>query len=129
MRLLCWNVQSCRGMDGETDPARTAAEARRLADPDVLCLQEVDSEALAQALPEYQPAWATGVDVPLGAGRYRFGNLVLSRRPVGRVLRHSLPWPPSPDKPSMPRVAVEAVVEAPFGLVRVVTTHLEYYSA
>ena len=30
---------------------------------------------------------------------------------------------------SMPRVAVEAVVEAPFGAVRVITTHLEYYSA
>ena len=29
----------------------------------------------------------------------------------------------------MPRVAVEAVVQAPFGPLRVITTHLEYYSA
>jgi endonuclease/exonuclease/phosphatase family metal-dependent hydrolase len=29
----------------------------------------------------------------------------------------------------MQRMAVEAVIEAPFGLVRVITTHLEYYSA
>jgi endonuclease/exonuclease/phosphatase family metal-dependent hydrolase len=28
----------------------------------------------------------------------------------------------------MPRVAVEAVVETPFGPIRVITTHLEYYS-
>ena len=28
----------------------------------------------------------------------------------------------------MPRVAVEVVVEAPFGPLRVMTTHLEYYS-
>jgi endonuclease/exonuclease/phosphatase family metal-dependent hydrolase len=28
----------------------------------------------------------------------------------------------------MPRAAVEAVVEAPFGPVRITTTHLEYYS-
>jgi endonuclease/exonuclease/phosphatase family metal-dependent hydrolase len=28
----------------------------------------------------------------------------------------------------MPRLALEAVVEAPFGLLRVLTTHLEYYS-
>jgi endonuclease/exonuclease/phosphatase family metal-dependent hydrolase len=28
----------------------------------------------------------------------------------------------------MPRIAVEAVVAAPFGDVRVITTHLEYYS-
>ena len=41
MRLLTWNVQWCRGLDGVVDPARIAREARRLADPDVLCLQEV----------------------------------------------------------------------------------------
>ena len=29
----------------------------------------------------------------------------------------------------MPRAALEAVIEAPFGALRVVTTHLEYYSS
>jgi len=125
MRLLCWNVQSCRGMDGKADPARTAAEARRLADPDIACFQEIDSDALIHELPEYQSAWASGVDVPADRGRYRFGNVILTRFPVGRILRHSLPWPASPDVPSMPRVAVEAVI----GDLRVITTHLEYYSA
>ena len=125
MRLLCWNVQSCRGMDDRVDPARIAAEARRLADPDVACFQEIDSDAILHAMPDYLSAWASGVDVPAGKGRFRFGNVILSRRPIGRILRHSLPWPPSPDVPSMPRVAVEAVI----GDVRVITTHLEYYSA
>jgi len=129
MRLLCWNVQSCRGMDGKVDPARVAAEAQRLAAPDVACFQEIDSDAILHAMPDYQSAWASGVDVPAAKGRYRFGNVVLSRYPVGRILRHSLPWPADPDVPSMPRVAVEAVVEAPFGLLRIVTTHLEYYSS
>jgi endonuclease/exonuclease/phosphatase family metal-dependent hydrolase len=143
MHLLCWNVQWCRGVDGRVDPARIAAEVRRLADPDVICLQEIaanfpelpgsqgedQAHALMQALPEYEGCLATGVDVPAThGGRSRFGNLILSRLPVGQVLRHSLPWPASPDAPSMPRVAVEAVVEAPFGHVRVITTHLEYYS-
>jgi endonuclease/exonuclease/phosphatase family metal-dependent hydrolase len=125
MRLLSWNVQSCRGIDGRADPARIAAEAKRLADPDVACFQEVDSDALLHAMPGYESAWASGVDVPAAQGRYRFGNLILSRPPIGRVLRHSLPWPPSADVPSMPRVAVEAVI----GDLRVITTHLEYYSA
>ena len=125
MRLLCWNVQSCRGIDGKADPARTAAEARRLADPDIACFQEIDSDAILHAMPDYQSAWASGVDVPAGSGRYRFGNVILTRFPVGRILRHSLPWPASPDTPSMPRVAVEAVV----GDLRIITTHLEYYSA
>lgn len=142
MRLLCWNVQWCRGLDGNVDPARIAAEARRV-DADVICLQEIAANfpelpgsrgedqphALMHALPEYEGCLVSGVDLPAKNGRRsRFGNLILSRLKVGRILRHSLPWPPS-DGPTMPRTAVEAMVEAPFGAVRVVTTHLEYYTA
>ena len=142
MRLLCWNVQWCRGLDGAVDPARIAAEARRV-DADVICLQEIAANfpelpgsrgedqphTLMHALPEYEGCLVSGVDLPGKNGRRsRFGNLILSRLKVGRVLRHSLPWPPS-DGPTMPRSAVEAVLDAPFGPVRVLTTHLEYYSA
>ncbi|MGE5088336.1 MAG: endonuclease/exonuclease/phosphatase family protein, partial [Candidatus Levyibacteriota bacterium] len=41
MKLITWNVQWCRGVDGRVDPARIVAEARRFADFDVLCLQEI----------------------------------------------------------------------------------------
>jgi len=47
---------------------------------------------------------------------------------VGQVWRHLLPWPADPGVPSMQRVLVEAVAMAEFGPVRVLTTHLEYYS-
>ena len=47
----------------------------------------------------------------------------------GEVMRHSLPWPASPGVPSMPRAVVEVVVDSGLGPVRVMTTHLEYYSA
>ena len=141
MRLVSWNVQWCRGLDGVVDPARIAAELRRF-DPDVICLQELAANfpelpgsagedqphALMHALPGYEGCLVSGVDLPAKNGRRsRFGNVILSRLKVGRVLRHSLPWPPS-DGPSMPRSAVEAVLEAPFGPLRVITTHLEYYS-
>ena len=143
MRLLTWNVQWCRGLDGVVDPARIAREARRLADPDVLCLQEVSVgfitlpgshgenqvDALRAALPGYQVFYAAAVDVPRADGaRQRFGNLIASRFPVGRVQRHALPWPPA-TAPSMPRAALEAVVEAPLGALRIVSTHLEYFSS
>lgn len=142
MRLLSWNVQWCRGVDGRVDPGRIAAEAEKF-DPDVICMQEIASnfpelagsqgedqvQELLRALPTYEACFASGVEVPGSkGGRSRFGNLILSRLPVGRVLRHSLPWPPSPDVPSMPRVALEAVVQASFGPVRITTTHLEYHS-
>ena len=68
------------------------------------------------------------MDVPGRDLRKRFGNLILSRLPVTSARRHALPWPADPDVDSMPRVAVEAVVPAPFGALRVTTTHLEYYS-
>ena len=41
MRLLSWNIQWCRGVDGRVDPERIARVARELADADVICLQEV----------------------------------------------------------------------------------------
>jgi endonuclease/exonuclease/phosphatase family metal-dependent hydrolase len=144
VRIASWNVQWCRGLDGVVDPARIAAELRRIADPDIACLQEIASgfadlsgsrgedqpAALGGELPDYEAVVGWGVDVA-GAGRTRkrFGNMILSRLPLGRVRRHSLPWPASPTDPSMPRVAVEAVVDAPFGSLRVVCTHLEYYLA
>ena len=61
--------------------------------------------------------------------RRLFGNMVLSRLPVVQAFRHLLPWPLDPGKTSMQRGLVEVVIEAPFGALRVMTTHLEYYSA
>jgi endonuclease/exonuclease/phosphatase family metal-dependent hydrolase len=142
MRLLQWNIQWCRGMDGRVDPARIAWDARKLFDPDVCCFQEVavnypdigaahDQPALlAAGFPGYSAHFAIAVDTPDGkGGRKQFGNLILSRLPVRQVFRHTLPWPPESGVPNMPRVALEAVIEAPRGAVSVFTTHLEYFSA
>ena len=128
-------------MDGRVDPARIAREAKALCDPDVCCFQEVavdypdlgvdhDQPALLGALfPGYSAHFAAAVDTHDDkGGRKRFGNLLLSRLPVRQVFRHSLPWPAQSSVPSMPRVALEAVIDAPWGLVGVSTTHLEYYS-
>jgi len=144
MRLMTWNVQWCRGIDLKVDPARIAAEAKRIADPDVLCLQEVADNfsdprlagsagedqfaILATLFPGYAAVPGVAVDHPAENGRRRFGNMILSRLPVKQVYRHLLPYPPDPGVPGMPRIALEAVIAAPFGDVRVITTHLEYYS-
>lgn len=141
MRLLSWNVQWCRGIDGRVDPQRIAAEAKRLADPDVLCLQEVavnfaqlegssgedQVSLLKREMGDYEAFFVPAVDLPGKRGRRQFGNLVLSRLPVGRVMRHALPWPAA-ESESMPRAALEVMLEAPFGFLRVTTTHLEFYS-
>lgn len=147
MKLLSWNVQWGRDAAGVVDLARTVHEARRLADFDVLCLQEItrgfnglpggpgdDQFAeLAALLPGYTVIEAIGADLPAAAGapgapRRQFGNAIATRLPVAQVCRHTLPWPADPAAPSMQRVALEAVVGAPGGALRVLVTHLEFYS-
>ena len=143
MKLISWNIQWCRGCDGRVDPARIVAHARALADFDVLCLQEVASnfpalagssgenqfEWLAALLPGFTALPGIAVDVAgPGGRRSEFGNLILSRYPVVQVQRIWLPWPSDPEVRSMPRVLIDATVEAPFGRVRIMTTHLAYYS-
>ncbi len=144
MKLITWNIQWGRGMDGRVDLARIVNEARRIADFDVLCLQEVadgfsDLEGhdggdqfagLAALLPGYASIEGIAVDLPGEAGRRRrFGSVIFSRLPVGRVLRHALPWDADNSTRNMPRVLLDIEVTAAFGPVRVMTTHLEYFSA
>ena len=146
MQLITWNVQWCRGVDLRVDPARIVAEAKRLADFDVLCLQEIADNfpdprlggndasdqfaRIAELLPGYCAVPGVAVDQAGDEGtRRRFGNMILSRLPVRQVYRHLLPYPLDKGVPGMPRIAIEAVVRAEFGDVRIITTHLEYYSA
>jgi len=146
MKLMTWNVQWCRGVDLKVDPARIVSEAKRIADFDVLCLQEIADNfpdpdlggsagedqfaVLATMLPGFTAVPGVAVDQPAKNGRRRrFGNMIFSRLPVKQVYRHLLPYPCDPGVPGMPRIAIEAVVMAPSGEVRVITTHLEYYSA
>ena len=144
MKLITWNIQWCRGVDGRVDPARIVQHARAIADFDVLCLQEVASNfpdprlagsrgenqfsEISSRLPGFNAVPGAIVDVPDDrGGRRHFGNLILSRFPVGQVFRHLLPYPVDPGVNGMPRIALEAVIEASAGAVRVITTHLEYY--
>ena len=144
MKLITWNIQWGRGADGLVDLDRIVRHAQRLADFDVLCLQEVSCghdrlagcdggdqfEQLAARLPDHAPVIGIATDVIEADGtRRRFGNMILSRLPVRQVFRHLLPWPADPGVKSMQRVVVEATLEAAFGPLRVATTHLEFYSA
>jgi endonuclease/exonuclease/phosphatase family metal-dependent hydrolase len=144
MELLTWNIQWGRGCDDRVDLARIARVLRQTADADVICLQEVavnfpglagssgedEVQILREAFPEHQAFYGIATDLPDGrGGRSHFGNLILSRLPVLQVFRHLLPWPADPAVSSMQRVCVEAVVQTTPGPLRVMTTHLEYYSA
>jgi endonuclease/exonuclease/phosphatase family metal-dependent hydrolase len=143
VKLVTWNIQWGRGLDGRVDLARVARRARELADFDVLCLQEIADNfprlegnderdqfaELASLLPGFHCAKGYGVDLIGDDGRRRrFGNAIFTRYGITSIRRHALPWPADAGKESMPRVAVEATLQAPMGPLRVTTTHLEYYS-
>ncbi|MGL4288220.1 MAG: endonuclease/exonuclease/phosphatase family protein [Phreatobacter sp.] len=140
MKLITWNIQWGLGIDGVFSLTRIVDHARQLADFDVLCLQEVADNfpqlegsagenqfaVLASLLPGFTLIEGPAVDVPDGqGGRRRFGNALLSRLPVGQVFRHTLAWEAAEAR-SMPRLMIDAMIEAPIGPVRVMTTHLEY---
>ncbi|QIO34803.1 endonuclease/exonuclease/phosphatase family protein [Bradyrhizobium sp. 1(2017)] len=141
MRLLTWNIQCGKGCDGVTDLARIVRIARETCDADVFCFQEVStsfsrhdggsdqSAKLAALLPGYMPVFRPAIEtVDRTGGLHRFGNMTLSRLPVVQISNHILPWPRAGTGRSMRRHALEVTVEAAFGPVRIVNTHLEYHS-
>ena len=144
MKLVTWNTQWCCGLDGQVSPERIVQGARAMADFDVLCLQEIavnypglagdaghDQPArLAQLLPGFRLFFGAAVDEFDGEGqRRRFGNVIATRLPVTQVQHHPLPYPADPGVRSMPRLWTGVTLRAPqLGAVRVMTTHLEYYS-
>jgi endonuclease/exonuclease/phosphatase family metal-dependent hydrolase len=145
MRLLSWNVQWFCGMDGRVDVARVLAHVLAWGQqPHVIALQEVaqgypglaghdGADQVAQvraALPGYEVFYAPALDEwrPGLAQRQRFGNLIATRLPVWRVQHVALPYPADPSVPSMPRVLAALTVQAPWGPLRVGSTHLAYYS-
>ena len=116
MKLLSWNIQWGRGMDGYVDLGRIVRTIRQLGDFDVICLQEVavnfpglpgshgenQITELAKLLPDHIALYGVATDVPDGhGGRNQFGNAIFTRFPVGQVWRHLLPWQAEPATPSM----------------------------
>lgn len=144
LRILTWNVQWFCGLDDVVDVERVIRHAQACCDFDVLCLQEVavDYPQLTGNAGFDQPARVRellhGFGVFFGAAvdelgrhgrRQRFGNLIATRLPVDQVHYQPLPWPADGGVRSMPRICTNVTVLAPFGPVRVMTTHLEFYSA
>jgi endonuclease/exonuclease/phosphatase family metal-dependent hydrolase len=144
MKIVTWNTPWCCGIDGVVSPERIVRIARELADFDLLCLQEIsvnypglagnpghDQPALLAALlPGFQLFFGAAVDEWSEDGqRRRFGNLIATRLPVAQLQHHPLPYPADAGVRSMPRLCTVLTVRDPvLGPVRVMTTHLEYYS-
>jgi endonuclease/exonuclease/phosphatase family metal-dependent hydrolase len=135
--IVTWNIQNGKGCDGAIDLSRIARVIKAMGEADVICLQEIarndpafaggaDQVAQLEALfPGY-----TGIFGPaLTRNERQYGNLMLSRLPLLQVFNHLLPHPAEGGIKRMQRQAIEAVVQTQSGPLRVMTTHLEYFSA
>lgn len=138
LKIATYNVHGCVGLDRRHDVGRVARVLRAL-EADVIGLQEVlgqgaDLESmmvLPVAAGGDSPgtdqlavfADALGYEVRAGAnlmreGR-RYGNALLSRHPIVSARRLDL----AHGNGREPRGAIDALIAAPEGLVRVVVTH------
>jgi endonuclease/exonuclease/phosphatase family metal-dependent hydrolase len=122
LTIATYNVHGCVGSDGRRNSERVLAVLREL-EADVVALQEL----------EWQPAAA--LDLLAGFARElgcqgvagptllkrdgHYGNAVLTRLPVRAVNRVDLSVPGRE-----PRGALDLMLEAPRGALRVIATHL-----
>lgn len=143
MRVVSWNIRWGCGKDGRIRIHAIIDVLRRL-NPDVVCLQEVAAnhselegsatanqfKQLGGAFGGYHAMEHAPSELYKNNSPRLFGNLTLSRYRISQVHRHLLPWPADPENPAgMPRGLMETVIDAPSGKLRLMTTHLEYYSA
>ncbi len=144
MKLVTWNTQWCKGLDGLVRPQRIIDAARALADFDVLCLQEIavnyptltgDSpldqpQSIASLLPGFEIVFGAAIDERPNGMPQQFGTLIASRLPILQVQKLMLPSPCTTGASHawMPRVCTVCIIDAPWGPVRIMTTHLESHS-
>lgn len=147
MKLVSYNIQFGLGLDGRYDPARIAAN---LAGADIVALQEVTrgffrnghADMVADLAPLFSghfQRFAPSCDVALEAGfdgegraverRFQFGNMILSRYPILASRMLLLPRGRTVERMNMQRCALETVIAAPSGPLRVYSLHLDHVSA
>ena len=141
MKLVTYNIQYSKGKDGRYDLGRIA---RALDGADVIALQEVERNwprtgmtdqpaDLAALMPGYYWVYGPGFDMDAsevsdgGAvinRRRQFGNMLLARWPLSWSRSSTLPKMQTVDQFNMDMQALEAVIDAPGGPLRVWSIHL-----
>ena len=123
VRVMTWNIHGGLGPDGLYDLDRMLALVR-LADPDVLALQEVDSRrrrnaehplAMLKRVLGHHGIAAAAIVTPDGD----YGQVLLSRWPMTDTEVHDISVPGRE-----PRRAITAIIDAPPGRFFVLATHL-----
>jgi len=145
MKFVSYNIQYGIGMDGRFDPERIA---KSIEGADVIALQEVTRgfpknghvdlvARFADLFPDHFHIYAAPCDLLLDVSaengrrierRFQFGNMILSRWPILATRHLLLPRSRTIEKLNLQRGALEAVIVAPGGPLRVYCVHLDHVS-
>ena len=146
MKVVSYNIQFGRGLDGVVDLVRTC---RAIRGADIICLQEVDqywqrsgdcdqAAEIAGLLPSYYSVYGSSFDVDASAPaahgavtnrRRRHGNMILSHWPILSMRSFNLPKQHYADKFNMHMTCIEAVIDTPSIPLRVYSYHAGYLEA
>ena len=146
MKIISYNIQFGRGLDGVVDLVRTCDAIRGA---DIICLQEVDqwwrrsgyldqAAAIGGLMPTYYYVYGSAFDVDASAPtahhtivnrRRRHGNMILSRWPIISMRTLSLPMRRYADLFNMRMTCLEAVVDTGTSILRVYNCHAGYLEA
>ena len=145
MKIVTYNIQFGRGRDEKVNLDRIADAVHGA---DIIALQEVDRywsrsgdidqvKLIVDKFPGFDFAYSPGVDqaIPGKVGtdgrpqRRQFGNLLLSRDPIGYVRHHFLPKFASIGPLSVQRSALECAIQTGSGPIRFYSLHLTHLTA
>ena len=146
MKIISYNIQFGRGLDGVVDLVRSC---RAIRGADIICLQEVDqfwqrsgdsdqAAEIAGLLPSYYAVYGSSFDVDASARaahgavtnrRRRHGNMILSRWPILSTRTFNLPKQRYAEQFNMQMTLLEAVIDTGATLLRVYNYHAGYLDA
>lgn len=125
LRFLCFNIHGGYSRDGKRD-LRRVHDLLESYNVDIACFQEMETRPSRGGKPEdvdiladpKRPHHLPGPTMKEGGGWY--GNLIVSRYPIIRAQAHTM----ETTFDFEPRNAIDAVIQTPFGKIRVLNTHL-----
>lgn len=146
MKVISYNIQFGRGLDGVIDLVRTC---RAIRGADIICLQEVDqywqrsgdcdqAAEISGLLPSYYAVYGSSFDIDASAPaahgavtnrRRRHGNMILSRWPILSMRTFNLPKRHYANKFNMHMTCIEAVIDTGSLPLRVYSHHAGYLEA
>ena len=131
LRVLTYNIHHSAGMDGVIDLKRIANVIQSVK-PDIVALQEVDRRTTrvggvdqAQVLADLTGMhMAFGKAIDFSGGQY--GNVVLSRFPLGDITVHLLPKSENHEQRVFLQTDIDVAKDTPLTFI---ATHLDHASA